>query len=87
MMGFADLGKPRTDVEKDAKFVYQWLSQDKSALRDFLSASSDGAGFFTANVHAKVAVSYVKHRQDSTEGVVGILESEFVNAAVCRLCD
>ena len=81
------VGVPRTDVEKDAKAVHAWLVQEKSPLRDFLSAISDGGGFFAANVHAKVAVSYVEHRRDSTEGPPGIGESEFVKAAVCRLCD
>ena len=87
MMLDASVGLPRPEVERDAKAVYAWLVAEKSPLRDFLSACSDGACFFTANVHGKVSAAYVKHRQDSTDAVPGVVLDDFVRAAVSRLCD
>ena len=88
MMCSIAVGKVRSDVERDARLVYQWLAKQDSPLRDFLSAASDGGTFFTANCHHKSAVGFKRHRiLSDQQGLPGVGENDFVNAAVARLCD
>ena len=91
MMANQVVGRDRAEVERAAKFVYTWLKKSDSPLRNFLTAASDGGIFFTANVHAKVAVSYVHHRvvvvEGSDQANPGVSIEHFVTAAQGRLCD
>ena len=88
MMADTACGRPRAEVDRDARAVHAWLVQDQSALRKFLSAASDGGVFFTSNVHSKTAVAYVKHRMLTPEQPApGVSADDFVKAAQGRLCD
>ena len=88
MMADTACGRPRADVDRDARAVHAWLVRDQSALRKFLSAASDGGVFFTSNVHSKTAVAYVKHRMLTPEQPApGVAADDFVKAAQGRLCD
>jgi hypothetical protein len=81
-------GRPRAEVEIDARAVHAWLVREQSVLRNFLSAVSDGGVFFTSNVHSKTAVAYVKHRMLTPEQPApGVAADDFVKAAQGRLCD
>ena len=88
MMADTACGRPRADVETDARAVHAWLVREQSVLRNFLSAVSDGGVFFTSNVHSKTAVAYVKHRMLTPEQPApGVAADDFVKAAQGRLCD
>ena len=87
MMDQPDVGRPREEVAEHAREVHAWLLAD-SPLRTFLSAASDGAIFFTSNVHTKCAVSYVRARKETEEQTTpGVTVDQFVRAAQARLCD
>ena len=87
MTGGSGHGKDRASVEASAKMVYEWLKCGDSPLRDFISAFSDGAIFFTSSCHFKTGAAAVRFRRENDASVAGITEADFVNVAVSRLCD
>ena len=87
MMTGGAQGKERAHVESAAKVVYEWLKAEDSTLRTFVSALSDGGIFFVSSCHFKTCAAAVRYRKEHEVASPGIMEPEFVNVAVRRLCD
>ena len=80
-------GKSREHVATAARAVYAFLLNEKSDLRIYLSAMSDGGVYFVSNVHCKTACAAVRFRKEDEDASPGIAEQDFVLAAQGRLCE
>jgi hypothetical protein len=80
-------GKPREEVSRAARAVHEFLLNENSDLRKYLSAMSDGAVYFVSNVHCKTACAAVRFRKEDDGATPGIGVEDFVIAAQGRLCD
>ena len=88
IMSSTATGKGRTEVETAARAVHVFLNKESSHLRVFLSAVSDGGGFFVGNIHTRTACAAVRCRaSDSGSGQAGIGAEQFIRTAVGRSCD
>ena len=69
------------DLTTAARAVHAFLMDERSDLRRFVSAASDGGVFFSSGVHCQTAGAAVRFRHEDVLAPAGISVDQFVLAA------